>query len=779
MYKLFFIAKNNLKKHKGEVAILFALMFLAAMLLFCSITLILSGDKAVSACKDKYHAADLIVDVPQMDKEELRKIIESVDATEKCEIVPVAQIAADYYYGDMDSEDAVSFSYYIFDSSLPTYLNAFPEEFENLKDDEIVLPYYLSYTNGIGEDYHIIIGGKDYAFKVKGYAENLYFATTMNISGFYALVSHDVFEEICGKVDPVSVQLFASCKTKEGTDIDDYDVAVQRALPSDITPFTVTIDTMDVATTAITTIASSLIIVFTLLLIVMSVIIMHFSIKNFIELNIQNIGLLQATGYTAKSLRLACITEQMIIGVIATAAGILGGVLCTDPLRYLTGMLSGLSGFDGISVLALVSTIVGIPLMVLVGSFIATRSYKKLTVLESLRSGITSHNFKKNHFPLETNRMPLSLALACKNNFGALKKSIFVILIIALLTMSTCIGFALFQNWALDNKTLLKLVGYEFSDIEAGTVGDEDFIETVSKDPAVRKVNTLTTFQSVEASYQDKTTSLGIDVYRNVNALENNYFLEGHLPEKENEIVLTNMESDILGVTLGDIVNVKSMTGTGTVPYIVSGIDQKMNNTGKKAMMSEAGIKRINSDYQYMSALIFLNDPSKAKEVKKQLEKDYPNIQFMLGEDVIGSSIETVVKAMEGICVIFVIATCFVVILTQLLLTRAQVIRERTDLGVSKALGYTSGELIRRTLMTNMPTITIGIILGILLHIAFSNQLFLTVFSFFGIKQIIFQTDLIWFVITAALILVCALVTAFLSSRGITKLEPVRILKEE
>ena len=179
MYKLFFIAKNNLKKHKGEVAILFALMFLAAMLLFCSITLILSGDKAVSACKDKYHAADLIVDVPQMDKEELRKIIESVDATEKCEIVPVAQIAADYYYGDMDSEDAVSFSYYIFDSSLPTYLNAFPEEFENLKDDEIVLPYYLSYTNGIGEDYHIIIGGKDYAFKVKGYAENLYFATTM------------------------------------------------------------------------------------------------------------------------------------------------------------------------------------------------------------------------------------------------------------------------------------------------------------------------------------------------------------------------------------------------------------------------------------------------------------------------------------------------------------------------------------------------------------------------------------------------------------------------
>ena len=779
MYSLFFIAKNNLKKHKGEVAILFALIFFAAMLLFCSISLILSGDKAVSECKDKYHTSDLVVVAPQMDKEELRKTIESVDATEKCEIVPVAQIAADYYYGEMDQEDAVTFSYYIFDSSLPTYLNAFPAEFENLKDDEIVLPYYLSYTNSIGQDYHIVVGGKDYAFKVKGYAENLYFATTMNISGYYGLVSHDVFEEICNSVDPLSVQLFASCNAKEGTSTDDYDVAIQRALPNDITPFTVTVETMEVATTAIGTIASSLIIVFTLLLIVMSVIIMHFSIKNFIELNIQNIGLLQAAGYTAKSLRLACITEQMIIGVIATAAGIVAGVLCADPLSYLSGMLSGLSGFDGVSITALVSTIIGIPLMVLIGSFIATRSYKKLTVLESLRSGITSHNFKKNHCPLETNRMPLSLALACKSNFGALKKSIFVILIIALLTMSTCIGFALFQNWALDNKTLMKIVGYEFADIEVGSAGDEDFIDTICKDPQVRKVNTLTTLQSVEVSYHDKTTTLGIDVYRNVTILEYNYFLEGHLPEKENEIVLTNVEASILGVTIGDIVNVKSMTGTGTVPYTVSGIDQKMNNTGKKAMMSEAGIKRINSDYQYMSALVFLNDPSKAKDLKKQWAEEYPNFQFVLGEDVVGSSIDTVIKAMEGICVIFVIATCFVVILTQLLLTRAQVIRERTDLGVSKALGYTSSELIRRTLMTNMPTITIGIALGILLHILFSNQLFLTVFSFFGIKQIIFSTDVIWFVITAALILVCALVTAFLSSRGITKLEPVRILKEE
>jgi ABC-type antimicrobial peptide transport system permease subunit len=272
---------------------------------------------------------------------------------------------------------------------------------------------------------------------------------------------------------------------------------------------------------------------------------------------------------------------------------------------------------------------------------------------------------------------------------------------------------------------------------------------------------------------------LGIDVFRDVNSLNNNYLLEGHMPCNGNEIVLTCVEADNLNVTLGDIVNVKSMTDSGTVPYTVCGIDQKMNNTGKKALLSEEGAKRINSEFMYETTLIYLNDPAKAKEIKKQWEKDYPDYTFALGEDIMASSIDTVTKAMEGICVIFVIATCFVVILTQLLLTRAQVIRERTDLGVSKALGYTSGELIRRTLMTNLPTIALGVILGIVLHIALSNKLFLVVFSFFGIRQIVFHTNAIWFVITAAIIMLCAIVTAFASGRGIAKLEPVKILKEE
>ena len=779
MNSLLFIAKNNIKKHKGEVAILFALIFISALLLFSSLSLIMSASNTIKECDEKYHVADLMAFAHSITLDDMKDKVKDIEEIEKAEFVPMIQSSSDYYYNDMNEDDAISYAFYFFDSSRPTYLNAFPEEFNNLKDDEIVLPYYMSYTVNTGDNFYVKVGDKTYSFKVKGFAENLYFATSMNLSGLYTVVSHRIFDEMSANLDPTSTMPAALFRIKEGADLQEFDTKVKRAFPRDIEIETVDRATMNYATTGITNIAASIVLIFTIMLVIMSVIIMHFSIKNFIELNVQNIGLLQATGYTAKELRFACVMEQMIIGVIATGMAVVAGIFLSKPLSNLSGMMMGLSGFSGICIPALISTLTGIPAMVLIGSLIATTSYKKLTVLESLRSGITSHNFKKNHFPLENSRLPLSLAMAGKNIFGSGKKSVFITLIVAGLTFSTCLGFTLFQNWALDQTALLKLVGFESSDIQAYAPGDNEFLKDMKDHPEVKKVNTWTTVPSMEVTYLDNSTSLGIDVYGDVSLLNNEYILEGHLPQNEKEIVLTAVEADILGVSVGDKVNVKSIVEDGTVSYTVSGIDQKINNLGKKAVMSEEGARRLNPDYKFYNVLVYLKDSSRSKELKKQWEKQYPDFQFTLVDDLIGSTINTIKDSMLAICVIFIIATCFVVILTQLLLTRAQVIRERTDLGVSKAMGYTSGELIRRTLMTNLPTIVLGIVIGLVMHIAFSNRMILIGLASFGIKQNNFVTSPVWFAVTAVIILGCAVITAFLSGRGITKLEPVKILKEE
>ena len=61
MNSLFFIARNNIKKHKGEAAILFLLMFMAAVLLFVSLSMLMSKDNTIRKNTEEYHTPTLLV----------------------------------------------------------------------------------------------------------------------------------------------------------------------------------------------------------------------------------------------------------------------------------------------------------------------------------------------------------------------------------------------------------------------------------------------------------------------------------------------------------------------------------------------------------------------------------------------------------------------------------------------------------------------------------------------------------------------------------------------
>ena len=203
MYSLFFIAKNNIKKHKGEVAILFILIFLAAFLLFTSLSLMLSGQSTIDACTEKYHTSDIVIFQPTgLTAEETCDIVKSIPGSDLVESAPVINWNANYYYGNKSADEATAYMFFLTDASKPTYLNALPEICNDLKDDEIVIPYNQIASVGIGDKMHIIGNGMDLEFTVKGYLENMYFATSMNISGFFCAVSHNTYEKISDNLHP-------------------------------------------------------------------------------------------------------------------------------------------------------------------------------------------------------------------------------------------------------------------------------------------------------------------------------------------------------------------------------------------------------------------------------------------------------------------------------------------------------------------------------------------------------------------------------------------------
>ena len=57
--------------------------------------------------------------------------------------------------------------------------------------------------------------------------------------------------------------------------------------------------------------------------------------------------------------------------------------------------------------------------------------------------------------------MPLPVALSIKELLGDKRRNIILIVIIAILAISTNTGFALLQNYGIDTEVLLRLAGLE------------------------------------------------------------------------------------------------------------------------------------------------------------------------------------------------------------------------------------------------------------------------------------------------------------------------------
>lgn len=97
---------------------------------------------------------------------------------------------------------------------------------------------------------------------------------------------------------------------------------------------------------------------------------------------------------------------------------------------------------------------------------------------------------------------------------------------------------------------------------------------------------------SIKLTKGEESTTLTADFWKNPEDLENETLIEGRLPKYENEIVITTKVSEILKAQVGDVIYVE---GVGErKDYIVSGIDQKINSMGIKAMLNFKGAERLN-----------------------------------------------------------------------------------------------------------------------------------------------------------------------------------------
>ena len=120
-----------------------------------------------------------------------------------------------------------------------------------------------------------------------------------------------------------------------------------------------------------------------------------------------------------------------------------------------------------------------------------------------------------------------------------------------------------------------------------------------------------------------------------------------------------------------------------------------------------------------------------------------------------------------------------IVIFVEILLVRSKIIREYRNYGINKAIGFTSGQLIVQTMISNIPAILLGVLAGSAVTRPVSSAVMSTALMFFGIEKIEADVPFYGLMITLIGILAVAMITSLACSLSIRKVEPIALISEE
>lgn len=780
MYTSFFLAKNNMKKKKSDVAVVALLIILSTMLLYISTSVLGNVNEVIDNAKDDCNTADHTYFTSDKGAEFAKEIWNQLDEVKTYEISPVLYIPGVKYYGEDSSEkkDYIFILSAIDEKRNMNKLNMAEQGKE--KENSIILPYYMNISEGynIGDTLHMEISGETYEFEVMGFTEDPLFATPLNISMYRCYISKENMERI---LETTGKKLqYNECRMllDENVDVYEYvdtftDMLGGRDEDSIIG---LVYDAMKEGLTMMPGICMGIMLAFSAILMLIAIIIMRFSVKNFIEDNLKNIGILQACGYTSRQLRNATLMEMGMIGAVGCTLGLLFSVLGEGVVGNIQALMMGLHysvGFDmGYGAL----TFAAVMAVVLFITHISSRTYKRVNVLDALRGGIHTHNFKKNVIPLHKSKLPVNIAIGAKNIFGAKFKNMGILVIVAILGCASCIGFGMYENFALDRDYMLSLVGAELGTAITSGENPEEMGAEIENWTEVEKVNYYSCLD-INVTNGEKSKTITSDVWKNPEILENINTLEGSLPVCDNEIVISTLARDFFRVSVGDVIYLQ---GDGEKkPYIVSGVMQIINNGGWKMLLNYDGAKRLNGNVNTLHIYIYANKGNDFKDINAAMAKNYPDMQVVESAKMAESSLSVVAMAMTMICALFVIITVVVVFLVVFLLIRTKVLSDRKNNGIYKAIGYTTGNLMAQTVMSNLPVIFVGAALGAVASIFTAGPLSCACLSFCGIEKCSISISPVYLAGTVIGITLVAFIVAMAVSSRIRKVEPVKMLTEE
>lgn len=628
---------------------------------------------------------------------------------------------------------------------------------------------------------------KTLTFTVKGYTEDIFFSSTdTGYLSFYLpedtynevanILNNDLYKAklIYADLDNVKNVSTVESGVREALELNSSSIVAGD--PSYIY-VSIDIELIELSRCMMATLLSVMMVVFALIIVVVCLLVVRFRINNSIEEDIMKIGSLKSVGYTSKQIILSVVLQFLAITALGSIIGIALSYSALPAISTVFEQQSGLKWEQGFDVLiSSISLFIFLIIIALV-TLVAARHIKKLSPIHALRGETIARKNKRNHLPLDKAKGRLSIVLAIKSILQNIKQNIMIAVILIAVSSAGAFGVIMYYNTAVDLDAFKKVPGFEICNAIAVLNPEMDqtsAIETIKNMDSVRKVQYLDE-SKIKIDGSEVTTFI-MDTY---SKRETVLVYEGRYPKNSGEITLAGVLADRLGKKVNDTVTVRF--GDNEKVFKVVGLSNGAEMGGLNSSILVEDFKQLNPNFKQQALYIYLEQGKNAEEfiedVSNKLDKE-----ILLGTTNFDKALEEGMASYQSIVgimgVVMLIITILVVALVLYFMISSTIIRKRRDLGIQKAIGFTTIQLMNQISISFIIPVIISAVIGSILGALYTNPLLSVFMKGMGIMKAQFIVDYSWVIGFGIAVVILSYLLSMLITLRIRKISAYSLVTE-
>lgn len=775
--EIFTILKANIRHKKGSFGSIIILMIIISM----ALTSILSvWDNLYGAILDVHRRADTPNLICMIEKYRLsEQMLSDVEGNPLVKEIQTAEAICSQKvtYRDYDYENTVfvrelEAGSRLFNSTGTGYLDETPE----LKQGEIYISRGMktNFSCETGETLTITFVSGAYDFKIAGIIEDVKFGASV-IGWKNVFISNQDYEKIYSAedkpADPEASTIITNVSIYKNDDCNLTDGRFARQLNldtgiADMSYGSITQEVLINYTSLFPKIICIILMVFVILLLTAVVVIICHSVSTNIEMEYTTLGIMKSQGFVKEKLQIILAAQYLIAQLIGAALGTAAAVPLGNVFHPITGIIPrkavsiGKSGW----------ILLGVFLISALCIVVITRRVAKISPVRAITGGKREIYFDS-RIKVAIHKKLLSASLALRQFTSNKRQYAGAVAIVAILVyfMTTMMMLA---N-AVTATSAWDAMGITYADM---TIVLEEEVSDTQLEAIEETIRQSSAF---EVSYK----SCG-NYYMSVNGEQMMACIysgpedikavsKGRLPLYDNEIVMTQIAADNLELKLGDKIVIGHRDKKEE--YIISGFNQYMNDAGVNFSITRAAASRL-GEQRLLYLGYILEDRSQGAKIADALNQKYGDILFAeFFEKPMDPKYVLAIKAMT--LVVYIFSVIFSVVVVHMVCSKA-FLRERRDIGIYKALGFTAAKLRLQFAVRFFIVAVLGSAIGSVLAVIFAGDMLSSILRLAGISS--FQTtfNVRIFAAPVSMICICFFLFAFVSSRRIGRVEVKELVVE-